>query len=122
MDWDQIRQKIDQLGNFMINNTQNHLLSQMQALESLAKGQAMQPEVKTEQNQSFGDLMQQAVGKVNETQMQASSLTKAFELGEDVDISAVMIAVQKSRISFEALTQVRNKLLTAYQDVMNMSV
>jgi flagellar hook-basal body complex protein FliE len=91
----------------MINKTQNHLLSQMQALESLAKGQAMQPEVKTEQNQSFGDLMQQAVGKVNETQMQASSLTKAFELGED---------------SFEALTQVRNKLLTAYQDVMNMSV
>jgi flagellar hook-basal body complex protein FliE len=89
----------------MINKTQNHLLSQMQALESLAKGQAMQPEVKTEQNQSFGDLMQQAVGKVNETQMQASSLTKAFELG-----------------SFEALTQVRNKLLTAYQDVMNMSV
>jgi len=106
----------------MINNTQNHLLSQMQALESLAKGQAMQPEVKTEQNQSFGDLMQQAIGKVNETQMQASSLTKAFELGEDVDISAVMIAVQKSRLSFEALTQVRNKLLTAYQDVMNMSV
>ena len=46
----------------MINNTQNHLLSQMQALESLAKGQAMQPEVKSEQNQSFGDLMQQAVG------------------------------------------------------------
>ena len=106
----------------MINSTQNHLLSQMQALESLAKGQALQPELKPEQSESFADLMQQAIGKVNETQMQASSLRKAFELGEDVDISAVMIAVQKSRISFEALTQVRNKLLTAYQDVMNMSV
>jgi flagellar hook-basal body complex protein FliE len=106
----------------MINSTQNHLLSQMQALESLARGQAMQAEVKTEQSPNFGDLMQQAVNNVSETQMQASSLRKAFELGEDVDISAVMIAVQKSRISFEALTQVRNKLLSAYQDVMNMSV
>ena len=106
----------------MINSTQNHLISQMQAIESLAKGQALQPEVKAEQSSSFGDLMQQAIGQVNETQMQASSLTKAFELGENVDLSAVMIAVQKSRISFEALTQVRNKLLSAYQDVMNMSV
>ena len=47
---------------------------------------------------------------------------KLPELGENVDLSQVMIAVQKSRVSFEALTQVRNKLLTAYQDVMNMSV
>lgn len=94
----------------------------MQALESLARGQAMQTEVKPEQSPSFGDLMQQAVNQVNETQMQAGSLTKAFQLGEKVDLSEVMIAVQKSRISFEALTQVRNKLMTAYQDVMNMSV
>ena len=107
----------------MISKTQNHLLNQMQALESLARGQQLQQaEVKTEQSLNFGELMQQAIDGVNETQMQAASLTKAFELGEDVDLSRVMIAVQKSRISFEALTQVRNKLLSAYQDVMNMSV
>ena len=94
----------------------------MQALEALAKGQAVQPEVKLEQEPSFSDMMKQAVDKVNETQMQASSLRKSFELGENVDLAQVMIAAQKSRISFEALTQVRNKLLTAYQDVMNMSV
>ena len=106
----------------MISNTQNHLLNQMQALESLARGQAMQPEVRLEQSPSFGDLMQQAINQVNETQMQASSLSRAFELGENVDLTEVMIAVQKSRVSFEALTQVRNKLLSAYQDVMNMPV
>ena len=66
--------------------------------------------------------MQQAISQVNETKMEASSLTRAFETGENVDLSEVMIAVQKSRISFEALTQVRNKLLSAYQDVMNMPV
>lgn len=106
----------------MISNTQNHLLSQMQALESLARGQQSQPEIKTDQGASFGELMQQAINQVNETQMEASSLTRAFELGENVDLSQVMIAVQKSRVSFEALTQVRNKLLSAYQDVMNMPV
>jgi len=94
----------------------------MQALESLARGRDVQPEVKLEQDPSFGDIMQQAIGQVNETQMQAASLSKAFELGENVDLSEVMIAVQKSRVSFEALTQVRNKLLSAYQDVMNMPV
>lgn len=106
----------------MISNTQNHLLGQMQALEALAQGQSMQVEVKPEQGQNFADLMQQAIGKVNQTQMQAASMSKAFEMGENVDLSQVMIAVQKSRVSFEALTQVRNKLLSAYQDVMNMPV
>lgn len=106
----------------MISNTQNQLLNQMQALESLARGEAMRPEIKTEQSPSFGDLMQQAVSQVNETGMQATSLARAFETGENVDLSEVMIAVQKSRVSFEALTQVRNKLLSAYQDVMNMPV
>ena len=94
----------------------------MQALEALAKGQDRQPEVKLEQEPSFGDMMKQAVDKVNQTQMQAASLSKSFDLGENVDLAQVMIAVNKSRVSFEALTQVRNKLLTAYQDVMNMSV
>jgi len=107
----------------MISKTQNHLLNQMQALESLARGQQLQrAESKADQGPNFGELMQQAINQVNETQMQASSLTRAFELGEDVDLSQVMIAMQKSRVSFEALSQVRNKLLTAYQDVMNMSV
>ena len=106
----------------MISKTQNNLLNQMQALESLAKSQQMQPEIKTDQGPNFGELMQQAINQVNETQMQASSLTQAFELGENVDLSQVMIAVNKSRVSFEALTQVRNKILSAYQDVMNMSV
>ena len=106
----------------MISKTQNSLLNQMQALESLAKSQQMQPEIKTDQGPNFGELMQQAVNQVNETQMQASSLTQAFEMGENIDLSQVMLAVNKSRVSFEALTQVRNKILSAYQDVMNMSV
>jgi flagellar hook-basal body complex protein FliE len=107
----------------MITNTQNSLLSQMKALESMAQGQGQSPvQPAAETSQSFGQLMERAINQVNETQMQASNLSKAFEMGEQVDVSEMMIAMQKSKVSFQALTEVRNKLLTAYQDVMNMPV
>ncbi len=107
----------------MINNMQNNLLSQMQALESMAQGQSIKLEQMPDESRSFGTMMQQAINQVNETQMHAGKLSSAFEMGDSqVDLSEVMIAVQKSRISFQALTEVRNKLLTAYQDVMNMPV
>jgi len=106
----------------MISSSQNHLLGQMQALESMARGESVQPQLKPEQGSSFGNLMQQAINQVNETQMHANQLGQSFELGEKVDLAEVMIAIQKSRVSFQALTEVRNKLLSAYQDVMNMPV
>ncbi len=106
----------------MINKTQAHLLDQMQAMQALAVNKTPAAEINTESQGSFGDLMQQAINRVSDTQNHASGMTKAFELGENVDLAQVMIAVQKSRVSFEALNQVRNKLLGAYQDVMNMSV
>ncbi len=107
----------------MINHIQNNLLSQMQALESMAQGQPLETGQVAEKGHSFAEMMQQAINQVNESQMQAGQLSKAFELGDSqVDLSEVMIAVQKSRVSFQALTEVRNKLLTAYQDVMNMPV
>lgn len=107
----------------MINNVQTNLLSQMQALESMAQGQTIKLEQKSEETTSFSSMMQQAINQVNETQMQASDLRKAFEMGDpQLDISEVMVAIQKSSVSFKALTEVRNKLLTAYQDVMNMPV
>ena len=103
--------------------SQDHLISQMQALQVLSSGQSVPVETKLDEAQSFGNLMKQAVDQVNETQMQAANLSKAFEMGDSqVDLSEVMIAIQKSRVSFQALTEVRNKLLTAYQDVMNMPV
>ncbi len=51
------------------------------------------------------------------------ALTQAFETGEkDLDLAQVMIAVQKSSLSFDAMVQVRNKLVEAYKDVMNMPI
>jgi flagellar hook-basal body complex protein FliE len=107
----------------MNNISQAGLISQMQSLESMSQGKMQPVDQKIDDGTSFSSMMSRAINQVNETQMDASSMKKAFEMGDDtVDLSEVMIAVQKSRISFEALSQVRNKLLNAYQDVMNMPV
>lgn len=72
---------------------------------------------------SFSAMLGQAVGSVNETQKTAGDLRTAYDMGNpDVDITRVMIAAQKSTVSFEALTQVRNRVVKAYEDIMNMPV
>ncbi len=73
------------------------------------------------QQTDFADLLMNSVDKVNATQQQASGLATAFETGDtDASLSDVMISIQKANISFQAMVQVRNKLVDAYQDVMNM--
>ena len=72
---------------------------------------------------SFADLLGQAVNKVADTQQASSQLAGAFEMGKSgVDLTDVMISSQKASVSFQALTQVRNKLVQAYQDIMQMPV
>ena len=71
----------------------------------------------------FSSILSQSIGAVNNLQADAVSLKTSYELGDqDIDLPAVMIATQKASLSFEAMTQVRNKLLNAYQEVMNMQV
>ncbi len=96
----------------------------MNAIESMAKGQVSTVNSEPDtQHTSFAGMMQQAIDQVNQSQTQARELAQALEMGDpNVDIAQVMIASQKSSISFQALTEVRNKLLSAYQDVMNMPV
>lgn len=72
---------------------------------------------------SFADMLKGAIDKVNETQKTANALREAYEMGDpEVDIVQVMVASQKSTVAFEAMTQVRNKLVTAYQEIMRMPV
>ncbi|EMP55880.1 flagellar hook-basal body complex protein FliE [Marinobacter koreensis] len=72
---------------------------------------------------SFSDMLGNAVNNVNELQQNASELRSAYEMGDpNVDITRVMIASQKSSVSFEALTQVRNRVVKAYEDIMNMPI
>lgn len=77
----------------------------------------------TQETTNFGDMLSNAVNNVNEVQQNAGDLQTAYNMGDpNVDITQVMIASQKSSVSFEALTQVRNRVVRAYEDIMNMPI
>ncbi|KPQ02438.1 flagellar hook-basal body complex protein FliE [Marinobacter sp. HL-58] len=77
----------------------------------------------SQETPKFSDMLSQAVGSVNELQKSSNDLKTAYDMGDpNVDITRVMIASEKASISFEALTQVRNRVVQAYEDIMNMPV
>jgi flagellar hook-basal body complex protein FliE len=70
----------------------------------------------------FAQTMTDALQVVSAQQGKASALSASYERGETNDIVSVMVERQKASIGFEATLQVRNKLLSAYRDIMNMPV
>jgi len=69
----------------------------------------------------FAKLLRQGIDAVNQQQQTASSMAAAFERGTPgVELPQVMLEMQKSSVSFRALTEVRNRLVSAYQEIMNM--
>lgn len=102
----------------------NRLMLEMRAMQTDAMART-KPEAPVQEAgaPSFSDMLGQAVNKVHETQQVSSQMSSAFEIGQGgVDLTEVMIASQKASVSFQALTQVRNKLVQAYQDIMQMPV
>jgi flagellar hook-basal body complex protein FliE len=72
---------------------------------------------------SFSDALKASLQNVSNAQSQADDMGKKFAAGDDsVSLSDTMIAMQKASISFQATVQVRNKLVSAYHDIMNMQV
>ena len=99
------------------------VLGQMRAMASSAGKTDSSSEVEGAAKLDFGAMMKDSIQKVSETQMQAKDMATAFESGDtSAELPEVMVALQKASISFQARTQVRNKLLTAYQEVMRMQV
>jgi len=71
----------------------------------------------------FSEALKASLNQVNQIQQNAETLGKNFAMGDDsVSLSDVMIAGQKANISFQTTVQVRNKLVSAYHDIMNMQV
>ncbi|MBB1519638.1 flagellar hook-basal body complex protein FliE [Aquipseudomonas guryensis] len=103
----------------------NRLMLEMRSMQMEAMAKQKPPAISAPEPgaPSFSEMLGQAVGKVNETQQASTQLANAFEMGQGgVDITDVMIASQKASVSFQAMTQVRNKLVQAYQDIMQMPV
>ncbi|XOV88292.1 MAG: flagellar hook-basal body complex protein FliE [Pseudomonadota bacterium] len=100
----------------------NQVLAQMRTISARARSEAADAPP-TSGSVSFDRLLTDSINMVSRAQGEAKDLRTAFQTGAtDVPLPEVMVAVQKASISFEAMTQVRNKLLTAYQEIMNMQV
>lgn len=97
------------------------LVNQMRVMAAQAKGANA---IETQATQSnFSAAFKDAVNSVNNLSQQTNDLRTRFELGDDqVSLSQVMVASQKSNLATEATIQVRNKLLQAYHDIMNMPI
>lgn len=98
------------------------LLSQIRSLNAELQGKAETGPAQAN-GAGFGDLLKQSISAVNATQQQAAVLKTGFENGvNDANLVEVMVAAQKADLTFRAMTEVRNKLITAYQEIMNMPV
>lgn len=111
----------------------NSVLAEMRSLRTqVQKTDSLRPELSPNKIQGiqdtqplpkFGDLLSNAVNSVNDTQLKSAELSTAFQQGDpNVSLAQVMIQSQKASVSFQALTQVRNKVVQAYEDVMKMPV
>jgi flagellar hook-basal body complex protein FliE len=105
-------------------NNIEQMVNQLRAVAAQAAGaSASQSAQGAGSAQDFATLLKSAVDEVNSAQMDAKQLTRQFETGDpDVNLQDVVLSLQKASLSFQTMVQVRNKLVSAYQEIMNMQV
>ena len=106
----------------------NAILNQNSALQDIAKNAGLaapgrtSPPKEIPGSDSFSAQLTTALQDVNKLQTSAEEEMRAYQMGESSDVAAVMLAKHKASLGFESTLQVRNKLLSAYKDIMNMQV
>ncbi len=101
----------------------DNILQQLQAASALASGTKKEAKFDEIASVDFGDKLKAAIDQVNKAQRSADTLSEQFVSDQsNVDLHEVMISLQKANVSFQSMIQVRNKLVTAYQEIMNMQV
>ncbi len=112
----------------MSNMQIDSVLSQIRAMSAQIKpvqAPAINPAAGAEQVApgSFASVLKQGLSQVNQMQQSANSMATAFQRGAPgVELADVMIESQKASVSFRAVTEVRNRMVSAYQDIMNMQI
>lgn len=104
----------------------NSLYQEMQNMIGQTRLQVNEPQPLTDVNPSAGEfstMLKQAVDGVNDMQLASKNAQQSFEMGDtSLSLAEVMLTKEKAGIAFEATVQVRNKVLEAYKQVMNMPV
>ncbi|MFT4797025.1 MAG: flagellar hook-basal body complex protein FliE [Candidatus Azotimanducaceae bacterium] len=110
-----------------------NVLAQMRTMKLQAQGpealaRADRPDTTSigrpqESTSNFGDLMTNALDTVNDLQKESGRLSTAIERGDQsVTLTQAMIASQKASVAFQSVSEARNKLVSAYEKIMNMPI
>lgn len=102
----------------------------IESMLSQLRGTAATPAAKPVENSAaasggvdFAQVLKNSIDQVNGAQQQAQTIAQNFSTGDpNANLHEVMIALQTANVSFQEMVQVRNKLVAAYQDVMNLQV
>lgn len=101
----------------------NNLLSQMRQLSAQVRPAETAFKAAVPAQADFGALLKQSIASVGNSQMEAGRMAASFERGDPgADLGRTMVAIQKADLSLRTMTEVRNKLVDAYKDIMNMPV
>ena len=114
----------------------NQVLSEMRALKSRAQG--FEPAtaardvgqdglssaaISDPSKPDFQAILGSAINQVNDVQKQSGALAQSFQMGDpEVTLTQVVVASEKAGVAFEAMSEVRNRLVNAYEDIMNMPI
>lgn len=105
----------------MVNPGIEQVVSELRAVASQAAGTSASAPAAS--GNDFAKLLQSAVDEVNSAQKNAKQLGQQFEMGDpNANLQDVVVSLQKASLSFQTMVQVRNKLVSAYQEIMNMQV
>lgn len=102
----------------------DRVLAQIRSLSTQARPSAPQSSGTQASGPSdFATLLRRGIDQVNQSQQSANQLADAFSRGTPgVELPQVMVQMEKANVSFRALAEVRNRLISAYQDIMNMQM
>jgi flagellar hook-basal body complex protein FliE len=76
----------------------------------------------SETGSSFKDFLLKSINDVNSAQQQADSAVESLMTGGDVDPAAVLTAVEKADLAFRLMMQMRNKMMTTYQEIKDIRI
>jgi flagellar hook-basal body complex protein FliE len=101
----------------------DQVLGELRSMSALASGQPASNPAEVSGAPDFAELLKQSIDQVNQVSQDAQAKQTAFQSGDsEANLQDVMVSLQKASLSFQTMVQVRNKLVTAYQEVMNMQV
>ena len=99
------------------------MLSELKSVSAVTSGKPAQPANAVGGGTDFAVALKSAIDQVGQAQQSAQQMTQDFAAGNsNVNLQDVMVNLQKANVSFQQMVQVRNKLVTAYHDIMNMQV